>query len=122
MTDKIKLLSMLATLVGIGYFLFLWLKPADVVINDDNYASMLKVDSLELVIAGYADKQAILDNEIYKLNDSIAYLNALIAYNDGQLADLKKKRNVKSLNISRFSTADIKKYWSNRYKDSIQSK
>jgi hypothetical protein len=80
------------------------------------------LDSLKFIIQDYKDLQINYDNKIIALNDSIAYLNALIEYNDQQITDLKKKRHGKAINISKYSTADIKKFWSDRYKDSLQSK
>lgn len=79
-------------------------------------------DSLEQIISYYKKTDNLYNKKIIELNDSIAYLNALLEYNEQEINALKKRRNAKNINISKYSTADIKKFWSDRYKDSLQSK
>lgn len=81
-----------------------------------------KQDSLEQIISYYKKTDNLYNKKLVELNDSIAYLNALLEYNEQEINALKKRRNAKNINISKYSTADIKKFWSDRYKDSLQSK
>lgn len=81
-----------------------------------------KQDSLKQIINYYKNLDQNHNKKIIQLTDSIAYLNALLEYNEQELNSLKKRRYAKNINISKYSTTDIKKFWSDRYKDSLQSK
>lgn len=81
-----------------------------------------KQDSLQQLISHYEKSDKLYSKKIIELSDSVAYLNALLEYNEQEINSLKKRRNAKNINISKYSTTDIKKFWSDRYKDSLQSK
>lgn len=116
-----KLVQIVLTAISI-IVLIIYLNNWSTTNKAERQAIDYSLDSLKLVLQDYKDLQTNYDNKIIELNDSIAYLNALIEYNDQQITDLKKKRHGKAINISKYSTADIKKFWSDRYKDSLQSK
>jgi len=116
-----KLVQIVLTAISI-IVLIIYLNNWSTTNKAERQAIDYSLDSLKLVLQDYKDLQINYDNKIIELNDSIAYLNALIEYNDQQITDLKKKRHGKAINISKYSTADIKKFWSDRYKDSLQSK
>ena len=116
-----KLVQIVLTAISI-IVLIIYLNNWSTTNKAERQAIDYSLDSLKFIIQDYKDLQTNYDNKIIELNDSIAYLNALIEYNDQQITDLKKKRHGKAINISKYSTADIKKFWSDRYKDSLQSK
>jgi hypothetical protein len=116
-----KLVQIVLTAISI-IVLIIYLNNWSTTNKAERQAIDYSLDSLKFIIQDYKDLQINYDNKIIALNDSIAYLNALIEYNDQQITDLKKKRHGKAINISKYSTADIKKFWSDRYKDSLQSK
>jgi hypothetical protein len=116
-----KLVQIVLTAISI-IVLIIYLNNWSTTNKAERQAIDYSLDSLKLVLQDYKNLQTNYDNKIIELNDSIAYLNALIEYNDQQITDLKKKRHGKAINISKYSTADIKKFWSDRYKDSLQSK
>jgi uncharacterized protein YoxC len=116
-----KLVQIVLTAISI-IVLIIYLNNWSTTNKAERQAIDYSLDSLKFIIQDYKNLQTNYDNKIIELNDSIAYLNALIEYNDQQITDLKKKRHGKAINISKYSTADIKKFWSDRYKDSLQSK
>lgn len=78
------------------------------------------VDSLKNLIADQVAVQQHYDMQIKELNDSIYVLNAVIAQNNLTINQIKAKRNEKVTAVSKFSSLDITKFLSDRYKDSIR--
>lgn len=78
------------------------------------------VDSLKSLIADQTAVQQHYDMQISQLNDSIVVLNNIIAKNQLTINQIKAKRNEKVTAVSKFSSLDITKFLSERYKDSIR--
>jgi len=85
-----------------------------------NAAYNKTVDSLKSLIADQVAVQQSYDMKISALNDSIYMLNAIIAQNKLTINQIKARRNEKVTAVSKFSSDDITKFLSNRYKDSIR--
>jgi TolA-binding protein len=78
------------------------------------------VDSLKSLIADQVAVQQSYDMQISQLNDSIVVLNEVIRKNELSLTKIKTRRNEKVTAVSKFSSLDITKFLSERYKDSIK--
>ena len=78
------------------------------------------VDSLKSLIADQVAVQQSYDMQISQLNDSIMILNEVIRKNELSLTKIKTRRNEKVTAVSKFSSLDITKFLSERYKDSIK--
>lgn len=78
------------------------------------------VDSLKSLIADQVAVQQHYDMQISQLNDSIVVLNNIITKNQLTINQIKAKRNEKVTAVSKFSSLDITKFLSERYKDSIR--
>lgn len=78
------------------------------------------VDSLKSLIADQIAVQQSYDMQISQLNDSIMILNEVIRKNELSLTKIKTRKNEKVTAVSKFSSDDITKFLSNRYKDSIR--
>ncbi len=78
------------------------------------------VDSLKSLIADQIAVQQSYDMQISQLNDSIMILNEVIRKNELSLTKIKTRKNEKVIAVSKFSSDDITKFLSNRYKDSIR--
>lgn len=78
------------------------------------------VDSLKSLIADQVAVQQSYDMQISELNDSIIVLNDIIEKNKLTINQIKARRNEKVTAVSKFSSDDITKFLSNRYKDSIR--
>jgi len=78
------------------------------------------IDSLKTLIGSQETIRQNYDMQISQLNDSIYQLNAIIAQNQLTINKIKTRRNEKSTAVSKFSSDDITKFLSNRYKDSIK--
>ncbi len=78
------------------------------------------VDSLKSLIADQIAVQQHYDMQISELNDSIIVLNDIITKNQLTINQIKARRNEKVTAVSKFSSDDITKFLSNRYKDSIR--
>ena len=59
-------------------------------------------------------------DQIRELNDSIIVLNGIIQQNQLTINQIKARRNEKVTAVSKFSSLDITKFLSERYKDSIK--
>lgn len=78
------------------------------------------VDSLKTLIADQVAVQQSYDMQISQLNDSIVVLNKVIKKNELSLTKIKARKNEKVAAISKYSSLDITKFLSDRYKDSIR--
>lgn len=78
------------------------------------------VDSLKSLIADQVAVQQSYDMQISQLNDSIVVLNTIIEKNQLTINQIKARKNEKVAAVSKFSSLDITKFLSDRYKDSIR--
>lgn len=78
------------------------------------------VDSLKTLIANQETVRQNYDVQVSQLNDSIVVLNEVIRKNELSLTKIKTRRNEKVTAVSKFSSLDITKFLSERYKDSIK--
>jgi hypothetical protein len=78
------------------------------------------VDSLKSLIADQVAVQQSYDMQISQLNDSIVVLNTIIEKNKLTINQIKARKNEKVAAISKYSSLDITKFLSDRYKDSIR--
>ena len=78
------------------------------------------VDSLKNLIADQVAVQQSYDMQISQLNDSIVVLNTIIEKNKLTINQIKARKNEKVAAVSKYSSIDITKFLSNRYKDSIR--
>lgn len=78
------------------------------------------IDSLKSLIADQVAVQQGYDMQIRELNDSIIVLNGIIEKNTLTINQIKQRRNEKVTAVSKFSSDDITKFLSTRYKDSIR--
>lgn len=78
------------------------------------------VDSLKSLIADQVAVQQSYDMQISELNDSIVILNNIIVKNQLTINQIKQRKNEKVTAVSKFSSLDITKFLSDRYKDSIR--
>jgi TolA-binding protein len=78
------------------------------------------VDSLKSLIADQVAVQQSYDMQISQLNDSIVVLNEVIRKNELSLTKIKARKNEKIAAVSKYSSLDITKFLSDRYKDSIR--
>jgi TolA-binding protein len=85
-----------------------------------NAAYNKTVDSLKSLIADQVAVQQSYDMQISQLNDSIMILNEVIRKNELSLTKIKARKNEKVAAISKYSSLDITKFLSDRYKDSIR--
>jgi len=85
------------------------------------YQNDLRIDSLQVVLNAYDFDRKALNIKINTLNDSISVLNALLASNELQIQQLKRKRNAKLNSINKYASDDIIKFLSNRYYGSKDS-
>lgn len=78
------------------------------------------VDSLKALIADQVAVQQHYDMQISQLTDSIVVLNNIIQKNQLTINQIKARRNEKVTAVSKYSSLDITKFLSERYKDSIR--
>lgn len=78
------------------------------------------VDSLKTLIANQEAIRQNYDVQITQLNDSIVVLNTIIEKNKLTINQIKARKNEKTIAVSKYSSIDITKFLSNRYKDSIR--
>ncbi len=78
------------------------------------------VDSLKNLIADQVAVQQSYDMQISQLNDSIVVLNTIIEKNQLTINQIKARKNEKVAAVSKYSSLDITKFLSDRYKDSIR--
>ncbi len=78
------------------------------------------VDSLKSLIADQVAVQQSYDMQISQLNDSIVVLNTIIEKNKLTINQIKARKNEKVAAVSKYSSLDITKFLSDRYKDSIR--
>jgi len=108
----------------LGILLFMWYKKdhkANEQIETQLYQNDLRIDSLQVVLNAYDFDRKALNIKINTLNDSISVLNALLASNELQIQQLKRKRNAKLNSINKYASDDIIKFLSNRYYGSKDS-
>jgi peptidoglycan hydrolase CwlO-like protein len=116
MKEYIKIILIVIVLVGIGW---IWRFNQSILPEPTLVTNQKIVDSLEIVINSCEHKQKTYDSTITNLNIEIVNLKEQIAQDDKKLAELKKKINEKTNNITKFSTTDITNFVSDRYRDSI---
>ena len=80
-----------------------------------------RIDSLNTVLNAYDLDRRTLNIQITTLNDSITVLNALLASNELQINELKRKRNEKVNAVNKYASNDILKFLTNRYYGSKDS-
>jgi TolA-binding protein len=85
-----------------------------------NAAYNKTVDSLKTLIANQESVRQNYDVQISQLNDSIMILNEVIRTNQLTINQIKRRKNEKVTAVSKFSSLDITKFLSDRYKDSIR--
>lgn len=77
-----------------------------------------EADSLRKVITKLKADQALYDDQLNHLNDSVERLQTIIYNRDNRISQLKKLNDEKVTNVPSFTTSDIYKFLSARYKDS----
>lgn len=85
-----------------------------------NAVYLKTVDSLKTLIANQESIRQNYDMQINQLNDSIVVLNTIIEKNKLTINQIKQRKNEKVAAVSKYSSIDITKFLSNRYKDSIR--
>lgn len=117
--DTKKALLEIAVIVAILFIIIsLWSKMD---INPDTVEKNERtIDSLTSVIADYELNQVKYDMKIDDLSDSLSILKDKMTQDSIKIINLKKKLNEKLTSISNFTDADITKFWTDRYGDSLQ--
>jgi hypothetical protein len=78
------------------------------------------IDSLKTLITNQETIRQNYDVQVTQLNDSIVVLNEVIRKNQLTINQIKQRKNEKVTAVSKFSSIDITKFLSTRYKDSIK--
>ena len=92
-------------------------KEQEIIKNNES-----KIDSLKKIIESNKKIQIALDNKILNYQDSISSLKNEIFNRENKIKELKKESNEIHSIVSKFSTSDINKFLSDRYKDSLKIK
>lgn len=108
----------------IAILCFIWFRKdhkANEQLNDQIEQNDARIDSLQATLGAYELDRHSLNIQINTLNDSIEVLNALLASNELQINELKRKRNEKINAASKYASNDILKFLTNRYYGSKDS-
>ena len=76
------------------------------------------IDSLKKIVQNYEDENAQLGLRLNELQDEIYDLQSTVRRRENTIANLKKETNETINIVSRYTTSDIYKFLSDRYKDS----
>jgi len=98
-----------------------WSNHDVIVVDDENDAALQdSVNSMKERIQLYEQQQLEYSRKISSYEDSLYELNQKIANNNIKIQELKKANHEKANNVTKFSSDELYKFLSERYKDSIK--
>lgn len=101
------------------FFSFNWFnRNEETVIIENNQRQL---DSLKNIIDGHEKHQLELDNKLLRYEDSLLVFKSKIRERENKINELKKGSNEIHNIVAKFSTSDINKFLSDRYKDSLNT-